>query len=132
MALKIIQIKKRIDIQLYNTKITPDDEIFVYLGTYIYSDEINIVHGSNYISVSRTNHNANYVLYQNIETKNYETVQISYAKADEFKSTHKIIIPQNIANRQRYFYNLQSKYFETMIFESPEKAKEKIIRLIKK
>ena len=99
---------------------------------YIYSDEINIVHGSNNIPVSRTNHNANYVLYQNIETKNYETVQISYAKADEFESTHKIIIPQNVANRQRYFYNLQSKYFETMIFESPEKAKEKIIRLIKK
>ena len=47
-------------------------------------------------------------------------------------STHKIIIPQNVVNRQRYFYNLQSKYFETMIFESPEKAKEKIIRLIKK
>ena len=124
--------KKIIDIALYNTKITPDDEIYVYLGTYKYSDEIDIVHGSNDIPVSRTNLNANYVLYQNIEAKNYETVQIPYAKADEFESTHKIIIPQNVANRQRYFYNLQSEYFETMIFESPEKAKEKINRLIKK
>ena len=124
--------KKIVDIALYNTKITPDDEIYVYLGTYIYSDEIDIVHGSNDIPVSRTNHNADYVLYQNIETKNYETVQIPYVKANEFESTHKIIIPQNVANRQRYFYNLQYEYFETMIFESPEKAKEKIIKLIKK
>jgi len=123
--------KKIIDIALYNTKITPDDEIYVYLGTYKYSEEIDIVHRSNDIPVSRTNHNADYVLYQNIEAKNYETVQIPYAKADEFESTHKIIIPQNVANKQRYFYNLQSEYFETMIFESPEKEKEKINRLIK-
>ena len=40
--------------------------------------------------------------------------------------------PQNVANKQRYFYNLQSEYFETMVFESPEKAKEKVNRLIRK
>ena len=124
--------KKIIDIAVCNTKITPDDEIYIYLGTYKYSDETDIVHGSNDIPVSRANHDANYVLYQNLEAKNHVTVQIPYVKADEFESTHKIIIPQNVASRQRYFYDLQSEYFETMIFESPEKAKEKVNRLIKK
>lgn len=124
--------KKIIDIAVCNTKITPDDEIYVYLGTYEYSDEVDIIHGSNDIPVSRSNHNADYVLYQNLESKNHEHVQIPYAKVDEFESTHKIIIPQNVTSKQGYFYDLQSEYFETMIFESPEKAKEKVNRLIKR
>lgn len=124
--------KKIINIAVGNTKITPDEEIYVYIGTYKYSDEIDIVHGSYDIPVSRANHDANYVLYQNIEAKYCETVQIPYSKADEFESTHKIIIPKNVVSRQKYFYDLQSEYFETMIFNSPEKAKEKVYRLIKK
>lgn len=124
--------KEIINIAVGNTKITPDEEIYVYIGTYKYSDEIDIVHGSHDIPVSRANHDANYVLYQNLEAKYYETVQIPYSKADEFESTHKIIIPQNVTSRQRYFYDLQSEYFETIVFESPEKAKEKVNRLIRK
>ncbi len=124
--------KMIINIAIRDTKITPDDEIYVYLGTYKYSNEVDIIHGANDIPVSRKNHDANYVLYKNLEAKNYETVQVPYEKADEFESTHKIIILKNVASRQRYFYDLQSEYFETMIFESPLKAKEKVNRLIKK
>ena len=124
--------KKIIDIAVSNTTITPDEEMYVYIGTYKYNNEIDIVHGSCDILVSRNDHKANYVLYQNLEAKYYETVQIPYTKADEFESTHKIIFPQNVANKQRYFYDLQSEYFETMVFESPEKAKEKVNRLIRK
>ena len=115
-----------------DTKITPDEEIYVYMGSYKYNNEIDIIHGSHDIPVSRANDDADYVVYQNLEAKYYETVQIPYLKADEFESTHKIIIPQNVVSRQRYFYDLQSEYFETMIFESPEKAKEKVNRLIRK
>ena len=42
----------------------------------------------------------------------------------------KIIILENVS-RQRYFYELQSEYFETMILESPEKAMIKVNKLIK-
>ena len=115
-----------------DTTITPDDEIFIYMGTYKYSDEIDIVHGSNDIQVSRTNRDANYVLYQNLEAKYYEFVQIPYAKADEFEKNHKIIVPQNVVSSQKYFYDLQREYFETMVSESPLKAKEKVNRLIRK
>ena len=123
--------KKIIDIAVSKTKITPDGEVYVYLGTYKYNDEIDIIHGSHDIPVSRSNPAADYVLYQNLEAKYCETIEISYSKADEFESTHKIIIPQNVVSRQKYFYDLQSEYFETMVFESSEKAKEKINRLIK-
>lgn len=124
--------RKIINIALNNTKITPDDEIYVYLGTYKYNDEIDVVHGSHDIPVSRADRNANYVLYQNLESKYYESVEIPYEKADEFEMTHKIIIPKNVVSRQRYFYDLQFEYFETMILESPEKAKEKVNKLIEK
>lgn len=61
--------KKIVDIAVHNTKITPDSEIYVYLETYKYGDEVDIVHASKDIPVSRTSHDANYVLYQNLEKK---------------------------------------------------------------
>lgn len=124
--------KKMINIALRYIDITPDEEIYVYLGTYKYNNEIDIEHGSSDIPVSRTNQSADYVLYQKLESKNDDSVQIPYAKASEFEKTHKIIIPKNVASRERYFYELQSEYFETMVLKSPEEAKEKVNRLIKK
>lgn len=124
--------KKIIDIALGDTTITPDEDIYVYIGTYKNNNEIDIIHGSNDFSVSRANRDADYVVYQNLESHYWETIEIPYAKADEFEANHKIIVPQNVASRQRYFYDLQREYFETMISESPEKAKEKVKKLIRK
>lgn len=124
--------EKIINISLSNTEITPDADIFVYLGTFKYDNEADIIHGPSTIAVSRDNHDADYVLYQNLEAKSYETIQIPYDKVDEFESKHKIIIPNNITNKQKYFYDLQFEYFKTIVFESPEKAYEKINKLLKK
>lgn len=121
-----------IKIALNKVDITPDEEIYVYIGTYKINHEIDIVHGSNDYEVSRTNHNADYVLYENIESKYDGTVQIPYKKADEFEANHKIVFPQNVISRQRYFYELQSEYFEAIIFKSLEEANQKINKLIKK
>lgn len=131
---KYIKVNKKFsDIAVRNTKITPDEEIYVYIGTYKYTDEVDIVHTPHDIPVSRTNPDANYVLYQNLEVRDvYKDVRIPYSKADEFEATHKIIIPQNVVSRKIYFHDLQSEYFETMIFDSPERAKEKVNRLIRK
>ena len=96
------------------------------------STQVKLFHGSCDIPVSRDDRNANYVLYQNLESKYYESVQIPYTKADEFEMSHKIIVPQNVVSRQRYFYDLQSEYFEAMILESPERAKKIVNKLIKK
>lgn len=120
-----------IDIALGNTTITPDEDIYVYMGSYKNNNEIDIVHGSNDFPVSRANHDADYVVYQNIESHYWETIEIPYVKADDFEANHKIIVPQNVVSRQRYFYDLQREYFETMINESPEKAKEKVLKRIK-
>ena len=121
-----------INIALRETKITPDEEIYVYLGTYKYNNELDIVHSLSDIPISRTNKYADYVLYQNLESKYYDSFKVPYKSAEEFENTHKVIIPKNVVSRKKYFYKLQLEYFETMILESPEEAKQKIKKLLEK
>lgn len=121
-----------VNLALKQVELTPDEKIYVYLGTYKYNHETDIVHGSGDILVARTNHDADYVLYQSLETKYDETIQIPYNESNEFEATHKVIFPQDGICRQKYFYELQSEYFETMVFKSPLEAMQKINKLIKK
>jgi len=124
--------KEIIDIALRYTEITPDEDIYVYFGTYKCSDVVDVIHYSSDIMVGRNNKDADYVLYKNLESKYFDDVQVPYRCADEFEKTHKIIIPQNAINREKYFYDLRSEYFETMVLKSPEEARENIKKLIKK
>lgn len=110
-------------------KITPTNDIYVYIGTYKYSDEIDIVHCSNDILVDRNNNKADYCVYYNLEVSSHSlnsSVEIPYTKADEFEKNHNVIFPNNILKGKKYFYDLQNEYFETAILESEEKALEKI------
>lgn len=124
--------EKLISIALGEINIIPDEEIYVYIGTYKYNREIDIVHCSNDVLVSRNNRDADYVIYQNLESKYNGIIEVPYKEADEFETNHKIIFPQNVVSREAYFYKLQAEYFETMILESPEIASIKINKLIKK
>lgn len=123
--------KRIVTLALGDVKITPDEEIYVYIGTYKYNYEIDIVHSSNDHIVSRNDSSADYVLYVKLESKYGEQVQIPYNKADEFEATHKIIVPKNALSRFTYFYDLQEEYFETMVLEGTEAAKKMINKLIK-
>lgn len=110
-------------------KITPTNDIYVYIGTYKYSDEIDIVHCSNDILVDRNNNKADYCVYYNLEVSSHSlnsSVEIPYTKADEFEKNHNVIFQNNILKGKKYFYDLQNEYFETAILESEEKALEKI------
>lgn len=116
------------------TDITPRNDYYVYMGTYRYTDEIDVVHSPNDIEVSRHNSSADYVAYYNLEAKKYSfnlSVVVPYSKADEFELNHNIIFLKNVINRERHFYDLQDEYFETLILESEEKAIQKINKLVK-
>ena len=121
-----------INIALREARITPDEETYVYLGTYKYNNEVDIVHGASDFLVNRNDKNADYVLYQLLESYYCDNVQIPYKEADEFENTHRVIIPRNVKSNERYFYDLQAEYFETMILKSPEEASQNIKRLLKK
>lgn len=120
--------KKIINIAFRDAKIKSESKIYVYLGTYKYNYEVDIEHGSNDYLVSRTCSDADYALYQDLESYYSETIQVPYKNIEEFESTHKIIIPKY----RRHFYELQSEYIETMILDSPEAAYQMINKLVLK
>ena len=65
---KIVEYTEKdiINIALGYTKITPSEDIYVYIGTYKNGDEFDIVHGPSDILVSKNNKDADYILYQSI------------------------------------------------------------------
>lgn len=116
------------------TNITPRKDYYVYMGTYKHTGEIDIIHAANDIRVNRNDKNADYVVYYNLEASVHSlegTVEVPYSKADEFESTHKIIVPKNVVSSNSYFYDLQEEYYETAILESEAKAIEKVNKLVK-
>ena len=116
------------------TSITPRKDYYVYMGTYKRTSEIDIIHAANDIRVNRNDKNADYVVYYNLEARVHSfegTVEVPYSKADEFESTHKIIVPKNVVSSNSYFYDLQEEYYETAILESEAKAIEKVNKLVK-
>lgn len=116
------------------TSITPREDYYAYMGTYKHTNEIDIIHAANDIRVNRNNKDADYVVYYNLEARAHSfegTVEVPYSKADEFESTHKIIVPKNVVSSNSYFYDLQEEYYETAILESEAKAIEKVNKLVK-
>lgn len=116
------------------TSITPRKDYYVYMETYKHTSEIDIIHAANDIRVNRNDKNADYVVYYNLEASVHSlegTVEVPYSKADEFESTHKIIVPKNVVSSNSYFYDLQEEYYETAILESEAKAIEKVNKLVK-
>lgn len=105
---------------LENIHITPDSDVYVYLGSYKYNGE------------SSSSDDADYALYHNLEAKYDEILGIPNNKRAEFENSHKIIMPNNILNSKTYFYNLQIEYFKFIVLESLEMANDKINKLIKK
>lgn len=117
------------------TTITPREDYYVYMGTYKYNNEMDIIHAPNDIRVNRNDKDADYVVYYNLEARAHSFeghVEIPYSKADEFELAHKIIVPKNVISRESYFYDLQEEYYETVILESEDKAIERINKLVKK
>ena len=98
-----------------------DDEtngLYVYMGTYRYTDEIDIVHGSYDIRV-----NADYRLYRNIEKTSSEQVLIRYCNGFENAN---IIINPKVAFNEKMFYEIQKEFFIRAIKDSQESAKRMV------
>ena len=110
---------------VYRIRENETNGLYVYLGTYRYNDEMDIVHGSNDYRVSYDSPNADYRLYQNIEQWGCEQVLIK--KCEEFEKTHTIINPK-IAFSNKAFYEIQSDFFVRAIKDNQKSAKKMILR----
>ena len=114
------------------SKITPTNDIYVYIGAYKYNYETDIIHGASDYLVGRGDVTADYFVYYNLEAKRYNlnfSIEIPYEEVDKFEGEHKVIYPKKF-DRKAYFYDLQDEYFTTVILESEEKAMSKIKKII--
>lgn len=113
------------------SKITPTNDIYVYIGAYKYNYETDIVHGASDYLVGRGDATADYFVYYNLEERSRSSVVVPYQEVNEFEENHHIIIPKKFFNRDCYFSHLQEEYFKTIIFESEEQALLKVKKLFK-
>jgi len=110
---------------VYRIRENETNGLYVYLGTYRYNDEIDIVHGSYDKRVSYDSIDANYRLYRNIEKSSSEQILIN--RCDEFERTHTIINPK-IAFSNKAFYEIQRDFFIRAIKDNQKSATKMILR----
>lgn len=111
----------------YLSKIKEEDTngIYVYLGTYEYNHEVDIVHGSNDFRVNYNSPQANYRIYKNIEYPYGESIPIQ--KCEEFEKNHIIIRPKSYFKDKEY-YEIQKEFFIKAVKTNQESAKKMILK----
>lgn len=110
---------------LHQIKESETNGIYVYMGTYRYSDEIDIIHGSYDVRVPYDSIDADYRLYRNIEKTCKEKVLIRNCALFENTNT---IINRKVAFDDTNFYEIQKDFFIRSIKDSQEAAKRMILR----
>ena len=132
--LNLINISdKKLILSYYSCYIHKIDEcdtnkIYVYLGTFEYSNEIDIVHGSRDFRVKDDSEAADYKIYRNIETDC--SIEIPIDKCEEFEKNNIIIKPKTYLNGEEY-YNIRDDFFVASIKTNQESAKKMILKKYK-
>ena len=102
-----------------------DIKYLEYLGTYKYTDEIDIIHSSHDISVSYDSPVADYRVYQNIEE--WSSKQIPISKCEQFEKAY-TILNQKVSITRKGFYEIQKDFFIRAIKVNQESAKKMVLR----
>lgn len=109
---------------LYHIKQGDTNGIYVFLGTYRYNREIDIVHGSTDYRVADNDPKADYRLYHDLEHHFPEQVVIS--RCEQFERDHIVIMPNTLSDSE--YYKIQREFFVKAVKTDQEKAKKMILR----
>lgn len=101
------------------------NSIFVYLGTYQYNYDIDVVHSSNDIRVEYNSNNACYREFQDIEQPFPICVPID--KCEEFENKHNVIYTKSFFSLKKY-YEIQKDFVLALINENQKLVKTYILR----
>lgn len=103
------------------------NDIYVYLGTYKYSYDCDIVHGEPDEQVNYSDEEANYSLYRNIESDSSRMVHIR--DREKFESNHIIVYPNRdyLSCRRVNFDKLQIEFARDCINYCQEEAVKRIL-----
>lgn len=115
---------------IYNIKQNETNKIYVYLGTYKYTDEIDIVHSAVDERKKYNDPKANYRMYRDLEQ--YDTLILSIKDSSVFEKENIIIKPNSIF-LEREYYKIQEEFFDEILKSNQKKAKKRILnKYIKK
>lgn len=109
----------------YRIKEDETNKIFVYLGTYKYSELYDIHHSIPDISVSYDSKEADYRKYQDIEDNFAKIIPI---KQCEIFEKENIIINPNTRYKTKAYYEIRQEFFTRAIKKDQESAKKLILR----
>ncbi|MDD3341901.1 MAG: hypothetical protein PHN72_06940 [Bacilli bacterium] len=114
-------------------RITNTDHIYICMGTYRESTQIDIEHGSSDIRVERDDPSASYREYRNIELPLHDmdcTQQISISECAQFEQDNIVLYPYRESNANgQYYYKMRNMYFEDALTIGKEKALEKVLAI---
>ena len=102
--------------------------IYVYLGSFKYSSEEDVVHPSRDTRVlfNCDIDEIDYKVYKNIEGNHLDEVVIPKDSCEKFEKENIIIYPNTILNGE-YYYKLRKMYYKDAIENGIDVAKEKLL-----
>lgn len=111
----------------YLNKIKENDTngIYVYMGTYQNSSEIDIIHGSSDIRVDYSSPLADYREYRDIEFP--FSVMVPIKKCEQFEKEHIVINPKMYLASNTY-YNIQEEFFIRAVKTNQDSALKLILK----
>ena len=128
--------KKTDDDLLYSSlcsvRINETNNIYVYMGTFQKNYECDIEHGSTDYRVNKYDPDVDYRIYRNLELMSYQDayeIEVQIEDCEKFEQEHIVIYPQNTSLCDQYYLKLKDEFFETSVYESQEKALEKVLNL---
>ena len=110
---------------LYKIKEEDTNNIFVYIGTYKFSNKLSKKHITKNIEVDYNDPGADYRIYWNIESKN--PIKIHISRCSIFENAYTVFDSKNIA-----FNDIQAYFFYKAITKNQEEAKKYILTKYKR
>lgn len=98
--------------------------IYVYIGTYSYSHEVDVVHGSSDEKVDYNDPKADYRVYFDIEQLFSKSILIS--ECEQFEKQYIIINPKTCLKEKEY-YEIQKKFFVKAVMTNQDAAKKLVL-----
>jgi len=106
------------------SSIKDTSKIYVYLGTFVLSDECDIVHGPYGIRVKYDDERADYRKYKDLES--YFAIEMPIKKCADFEKENTIIFP-SVLNLESSFNQVQRDYLQIALEKGLEKARKHVL-----
>ena len=115
---------------LCSVRINETNNIYVYIGTFQKNYEYDIEHGSPDYRVNKNDPNADYRIYRNLELMAYQDayeIEVQIDDCEKFEQEHIVIYPKKTSLYNQFFLKTRDEFFKTSVYESQEKALERIL-----